>query len=118
MTAYATTTLGGDLCGKKVIVTTYGDAGTTYTHSTAAVFQSPSKKAMVVNATVNGQAVVSLLRIHEDKGRIYIDKYDSTTAGALSTLVDTIDLSAIAVGHPSPTEDVADTAALVSGGGS
>lgn len=118
MTVYATTTLGGDLCGKKVVVTTYGAAATVHTHSTAAVSQSPSKKAIVLNSTVNAQAVVTLLRLHEVDGKLFIDLFHDLSAAALSTLGDAIDLSAITVGHPSPTQDWVDTAALVAGGGS
>lgn len=80
--------------------------------------KSPTKRALVKQVTVNGQEVDILIRIEQSNGRLFFDLIADKTIADLSVRVAALDLTATAVGHPSPKKDKVDLAALVAAGGS
>lgn len=71
-----------------------------------------SKRAAVLSCTVNGQAVVLLVRVQKAPNGLFLDVVAAESVAALDTAAGNMDLSAEVPAHPSPDEDAVDTAVL------
>lgn len=95
-----------------IVVTSHADAAAA-TAQDAAELQT--KRALLRTLTVGGNGVSQLIRLQVHEGKLYVDIAGDADITDLTSLVGAMDLAAAAAGHPSPTEDPADTEVLAQG---
>lgn len=78
---------------------------------------SPSKRAFIRTLDVDGDTVLVLVRVEAANGKLWVDLVSTASIGSMTERVAAMDLSATAIGHPSPTQDRVDESAISEAGG-
>lgn len=118
-TAYAATVVSSSIKitgAPQIYITSSCPSGSTVSVSADTTGTGNSKKAFVHKFTIGGVETDVLVRVQSTGHGLFIDLVGNATISSLSTSAASLNITT--AGHPSPTEDATDTAALVAAGGS
>lgn len=92
--------------------------GTATSVAITGVDGSPSrtKRSLVQKWTINGNEIDVLIRVEHSHGQIWLDLISDASITSLGHTANSLNLATIAPGHPSPTKDAIDAAAITDAG--